>query len=67
MKKMVFIAAACTLLAFPVFAETVGEKTGINSTLGISPTTKDFVQEAAISDMFEIQSVQAGFDEAERN
>ena len=30
----------------------------MNSTLGISPTTADFVKEAAISDMFEIQSSQ---------
>jgi putative membrane protein len=52
----IILIAACSLLAFPAFAETVGEKTGINSTLGIAPTTKDFVQEAAISDMFEIQS-----------
>ena len=37
-------------------AETLSEKTGVNSTLGIAPTTKDFVHEAAISDMFEIQS-----------
>jgi putative membrane protein len=56
MKKIFVVAAACTLLAWPAAAETVGEKTGINSTLGIAPTTKDFVQEAAISDMFEIQS-----------
>ena len=55
MKKYVFLVA-CSLLAMPAFAETVGEKTGINSTLGIAPTTKDFVQEAAVSDMFEIQS-----------
>ena len=55
MKKYVFLAA-CSLLAMPAFAETVGEKTGINSTLGIAPTTKDFVQEAAAGDMFEIQS-----------
>jgi putative membrane protein len=50
------LVAACSLLATAAFAETVGEKTGINSTLGIAPTTKDFVQEAAVSDMFEIQS-----------
>jgi putative membrane protein len=55
MGKIVFVAA-CSLLAMPAFAETVGEKTGINSTLGIAPTTKDFVQEAAVGDMFEIQS-----------
>jgi len=34
------------------------KKTGVNSTLGISPTTADFVKEAATSDMFEIQSSQ---------
>jgi putative membrane protein len=56
MKKTFVIAAACALLAWPAVAETVGEKTGINSALGIAPKTKDFVQEAAISDMFEIQS-----------
>jgi putative membrane protein len=56
MKKIVLIAVACSLLALPAIAETVGEKTGVNSVLGIAPTTKDFVQEAAISDMFEIQS-----------
>ncbi len=43
-------------LAAPAYAETAAEKTGINSLIGISPTTQDFVTEAAISDMFEIQS-----------
>ena len=47
---------ALVLLAAPVQAQSVGEKTGVNSTLGISPTTADFVKEAATSDMFEIQS-----------
>ena len=46
------------LLATPATAQSVGEKTGINSTLGISPATEDFVKQAAISDMFEIQSSQ---------
>jgi putative membrane protein len=53
------IIAACSFLALPALAETMGEKTGVNSTLGIAPTTTDFVQEAAISDMFEIQSSKA--------
>ncbi len=39
-------------------AQSVGEKTGINSTLGIAPKSEDFVKQAAISDMFEIQSSQ---------
>jgi putative membrane protein len=46
----------CLVLASPAFAQSVGEKTGVNSMLGVSPTTADFVKEAAISDMFEIQS-----------
>src|SRR6195256_6512274 len=44
------------LLAGPALAQSAGEKTGVNSTLGISPTTADFVKEVAISDMFEIES-----------
>src|SRR3981081_4480693 len=57
---MKYLAAgvALVLLATPALAQSVGEKTGVNSTLGISPTTADFVKEAAISDMFEIQSSQ---------
>jgi putative membrane protein len=55
MRKTIAIAL-CALLASPAVAESVGEKTGINSVLGISPTTHDFVQEAAISDIFEIES-----------
>ena len=49
---------ALVLLATPALAQSVGEKTGVNSALGVAPTTVDFVKEAAISDMFEIQSSQ---------
>jgi hypothetical protein len=35
-------------------AETVTEKTGVNSALGIAPKTQDFVTQAAVSDMTEI-------------
>ena len=49
---------ALALLATPAMAQSIGEKTGVNSTLGITPTTADFVKEVAISDMFEIQSSQ---------
>jgi putative membrane protein len=48
------IAAAALLISTSAFAQSVGEKTGVNSTLGISPTTTDFVKEAATSDMTEI-------------
>src|SRR5258707_583693 len=49
---------ALILLATPAMAQSVGEKTGVNSALGIGPATADFVKEAATSDMFEIQSSQ---------
>ena len=48
--------AAIALLTSPAMAQSVGEKTGINSTLGITPATEDFVKQAATTDMFEIQS-----------
>jgi putative membrane protein len=54
--KRSIIALGCVLLAGPAFAQSAGEKTGVNSALGIAPTTADFVKEVAISDMFEIQS-----------
>jgi putative membrane protein len=38
-----------------VFGQSVGEKTGINSALGVAPTM-DFLMEVATSDMLEIAS-----------
>jgi putative membrane protein len=59
-QEMKYLASglALVLLATPALAQSVGEKSGVNSTLGIAPTTADFVKEAATSDMFEIQSSQ---------
>jgi putative membrane protein len=54
--KRSILAFGCLLLASPVLAQSAAEKTGVNSALGISPTTADFVKEVAISDMFEIES-----------
>ena len=51
---------ALALLATPAMAQSIGEQTGMNSTLGISPAMEDFVKQAAISDMFEIQSSRCG-------
>jgi putative membrane protein len=51
-------AALCLALSTPALAQSAGEKSGINSLMGISPSTADFVKEAAVSDMFEIQSSQ---------
>jgi len=55
MKRSV-IVLGCVLLAGPAVAQSAGEKTGVNSMLGISPSTADFVKEVAISDMFEIEA-----------
>jgi len=54
--RRTIVVLGCVLLASPVLAQSVGEKTGVNSILGIAPTTEDFVKEVAISDMFEIES-----------
>lgn len=58
MKIHAFLAtvAIAAFLAPAAMAQSVGEKTGINSMTGVSPTTSDFVKEATTSDMFEIQS-----------
>jgi putative membrane protein len=51
------LAIAVTLmLTTPVLAQSIGEKTGVNSMLGITPSTADFVKEAATSDVFEIEA-----------
>jgi len=54
--KTLFLAAAIALVAVPAFAQSLPERTGVISVVGIAPKTSDFVQEAATSDMFEIQS-----------
>jgi putative membrane protein len=56
--KYLASSLAVVLLATPALAQSIGEKTGVNSTLGISPTTEDFVKEAVTSDIFEIASGQ---------
>jgi putative membrane protein len=55
-KSVVTFAAAALLCSSAALAQSVGEKTGVNSALGISPSTQDFVKEAAVSDMMEIES-----------
>jgi putative membrane protein len=54
--RRIVIASVCLLIAAPALAQSVGEKTGVNSVLGVSPSTADFVKQVAISDMFELES-----------
>jgi putative membrane protein len=63
--KAICVLAAVLLAATPVAAESIGEKTGVNSALGISPSTQDFVTQVAVSDMFEIQSSQLAVQRTE--
>jgi putative membrane protein len=57
MKRSLAIIAASTLfLSSAALAQSAGEKTGVNSALGIAPKTEDFIKEAAMSDMLEIEA-----------
>jgi putative membrane protein len=58
MNKFALITATAlaVILAAPAHSQSVPERTGVNSALGIAPKTEDFVKEVAISDMFEIES-----------
>ena len=58
MKRLLSTALFAALVASSAHAQSVGEKTGVNSMTGVAPSTQDFVTEAGASDMFEIQSSQ---------
>ncbi|MEH2512167.1 putative membrane protein [Nitrobacteraceae bacterium AZCC 1564] len=52
--------ALAIMMISPSLAQSVGEKTGVNSALGIAPKTPDFVKEAAMSDLTEIAASKLG-------
>jgi putative membrane protein len=56
MKTTILALGLAAALTSAAFAQSVGEKTGVNSALGITPKTEDFIKEAATSDMLEIES-----------
>ncbi|GBQ95423.1 hypothetical protein AA0522_0593 [Gluconacetobacter liquefaciens NRIC 0522] len=45
-------------------AQSVSERSGINSLIGVSPSTADFVRMVALSDMFEIESAKLALDQS---
>src|ERR1700709_2766037 len=55
-RTLATLAFASVLLSSAAYAQSVGEKTGANSVLGIAPKTEDFIKEAAMSDMLENES-----------
>jgi predicted outer membrane protein len=63
--KTTVIAGAAFLIATAAFAQSLGEKTGINSVLGIAPSTQDFVNEAAIGGLFEVESSKLAIQKTE--
>ncbi len=52
--KPFVLAAAIALATTPVLAQSVTEKTGVNTLLGVAPSTADFVTKTATSGLFEI-------------
>lgn len=55
-RTLPIIALSAVFLSTAAYAQSAGEKTGVNSALGIAPKTEDFIKEAAMSDMLEIES-----------
>jgi putative membrane protein len=55
-RSLAIIALGAVFLSTAAFAQSAAEKTGVNSTLGIAPKTEDFIKEAAMSDMLEIEA-----------
>src|ERR1700761_3294354 len=55
-RSIATLAFASILLSTAAYAQSMGEKTGVNSALGIGPKTEDFIKEAAMSDMLEIDA-----------
>jgi putative membrane protein len=56
MKTTILALGLAGALTTAAFAQSVGEKTGVNSALGIAPKTEDFIKEVATSDMLEIEA-----------
>jgi putative membrane protein len=55
-RAFIIFAVASAFLSSAAFAQSVSEEIGVNSALGIAPKTEDFIKEAAMSDMLEIEA-----------
>jgi putative membrane protein len=55
-RALALVTLSAFFLPTAAFAQSAGEKTGVNSMLGIAPKTADFITEAAMSDMLEIEA-----------
>lgn len=63
--KILILASSIVFLASATLAQSVPEKSGANSALGIVPKTQDFVTLAAQSDMLEIEASKLALTKAE--
>ncbi|MCE2575164.1 DUF4142 domain-containing protein [Komagataeibacter sp. FNDCR2] len=55
-KSIIAILGLAACMSVPAMAQSIPEKSGINSLMGVASRTADFIKIATISDMFEIQS-----------
>src|ERR1700756_5403811 len=67
MKTTILALALAGFLTSSASAQSVGEKTGVNSALGIAPKTEDFIKEAATSDMLEIAAAKISQEKGDAN
>jgi putative membrane protein len=65
MALLVSITGMALLVSTAAFAQSLGEKTGIDSLLGVSPSTQDFVTEATMGGMFEVESSKLAVQKAD--
>ncbi|PTM97331.1 DUF4142 domain-containing protein [Mycoplana dimorpha] len=63
--RQIGLAVAVMMAATSALAQSATEKTGVNSLLGVAPSTQDFVNEASMSDMFEIASSNLALERAD--
>jgi putative membrane protein len=55
-RSITFLTLTSLFLSTAAIAQSAGEQTGVNSALSIAPKTVDFVKEAGMSDMLEIEA-----------
>jgi putative membrane protein len=63
--KPFVLAAAIALATTPVLAQSVTEKTGVNTLLGVAPSTADFVTKTAASGLLEIAASRLAVERAD--
>jgi putative membrane protein len=56
MRKFLVTTSLFLMATTAIAQQSTTEATGVNSALGVAPTTEDFVAQASMSDMFEIES-----------